>query len=114
MDGNAQIYPEDDKNTKLTVIDGGLAIPKPEWGGTGGGGIWLLTKVRVSEWFLAAPQASNQIGLLAYQLVGFSPEKRAAYLFSQGEHMWVDVKRFSSTHKLIEVFPDADKRDRSD
>lgn len=116
MDMDAQIYPEDKKKPDLQVIEGGLSLPRVQFGGKDGGdGSWLLTKVQVHQWFLCRPRNTNQIGLLQYQLVGFDPSKVAAYLFAAGEHMWVSVSRFCSTHELIVVFPnEQDKRDRSD
>ena len=111
MESNGQIYPDEKKKPDLTVIEGGLPRFKLD-GKDGDGGAWLLT-INPGSWFLAASMSTNQIGLLAFQLVDFTPQKKAAQLFSAGEHMWVDVNRFSSTHKFIEVIKDGkDERDR--
>lgn len=115
MDSNGQIYPENKIKPELTVIDGDLSLPKFKLGGKDGGdGLWIF-KIDLQQWFLCRPKHTNQIGLLTYQLVGFSPEKKAAYLFAAGEHMWVGVERFCTSHELIEVFPNGkDERDRPD
>lgn len=118
MDSYGQIYPE---KPTLTLIEGGVKEPAPKlgggfFGGGGGGGNkdepkpWLLD-IKANQLFLSRPKATAAIGLLAYQVVGFSPGLKAALLFFDGRQEWVDVSRFSATHVLVEkIHDDGDEK----